>query len=1748
MVTKETPKASPPCKSLDCMLLAALLANPCPSHFFEIRLTGLAAEIKVWYRQTFVDNCQEAIEIILSIIKACFNIKMMRKFYKYFLSLNLSCLTLLCFGQQNGIITTQRSAPVGLVSLTQASNFTGVSNTHHVDGYVKKYDPGVFVFPVGNKGSYMPFVADADNTIGAYFKEDPGTATLPSGGPYPASNKESALNKISTTEFWDINGTNSTRITLSWKSESNITDLTDNSLSKVGIAGWNAAASRWENLPALIDGVSVYGGSSTLATGSVTTVSTVVPNAYSIFTLASTVATPAQANFAGTFEDVNCSEITGWAWDQNYPNAALTLELVEGTTVHATFTANKFRQDLKNAGTGTGNYGFSLPLPINLRDGNAHELSVRVRSNNYTLAGSSKTVKCGYEGSFELADCYKVQGWVRDKDYANIPLEVELVEGNIVRATTTANMYREDLETMGIGNGKYGFIISIPAGLRNSQNKQLSIRIKNSSYMLSGSPRTVNCTPSSFAGSFETADCNLLQGWIWDRNYPNTPLVIEVVEGNTVHVETTANLYRGDLQNAGYGTGSYAFSIPIPANLRNGQPRQLSIKIKNTNTILGGSPKTINCTAAVVPLYAGSVESADCNVVKGWIWDKNNPNSAFTVELFEGSTVYATATANTYRGDLKNLGYGTGNYGFSFTVPETLKNGQPRQLSVRIKDVNYTLTGSPKTINCTAAVVPLYAGSVESADCNVVKGWIWDKNNPNSAFTVELFEGSTVYATATANTYRGDLKNLGYGTGNYGFSFTVPETLKNGQPRQLSVRIKDVNYTLTGSPKTINCTAAVVPLYAGSVESADCNVVKGWIWDKNNPNSALTVELFEGSTVYATATANTYRGDLKNLGYGTGNYGFSFTVPETLKNGQPRQLSVRIKDVNYTLTGSPKTINCTAAVVPLYAGSVESADCNVVKGWIWDKNNPNSAFTVELFEGSTVYATATANTYRGDLKNLGYGTGNYGFSFTVPETLKNGQPRQLSVRIKDINYTVGGSPKTINCTAAVVPLYAGSVESADCNVVKGWIWDKNNPNSAFTVELFEGSTVYATATANTYRGDLKNLGYGTGNYGFSFTIPETLKNGQPRQLSVRIKDVNYTVGGSPKTINCTAAVVPLYAGSVESADCNAINGWIWDKNNPNSEFTVELFEGSTVYATATANTYRGDLKNLGYGTGNYGFSFTVPETLKNGQPRQLSVRIKDVNYTLTGSPKTINCTAAVVPLYAGSVESADCNVVKGWIWDKNNPNSAFTVELFEGSTVYATATANTYRGDLKNLGYGTGNYGFSFTVPETLKNGQPRQLSVRIKDVNYTLTGSPKTINCTAAVVPLYAGSVESADCNVVKGWIWDKNNPNSAFTVELFEGSTVYATATANTYRGDLKNLGYGTGNYGFSFTVPETLKNGQPRQLSVRIKDVNYTVGGSPKTINCTAAVVPLYAGSVESADCNVVKGWIWDKNNPNSAFTVELFEGSTVYATATANTYRGDLKNLGYGTGNYGFSFTVPETLKNGQPRQLSVRIKDINYTVGGSPKTINCTAAVVPLYAGGFDAANCNTVTGWAWDKNNPAGALTLELVEGTTVHATGIANTYRADLKNAGYGTGNYGFSIPVPESLKNGQPRQLSVRVKNGNYTLGSAKTITCNSSARLGVQDGGDQKPNETPGRLLTVSPNPTDGVIQIGFEQVADKRVTISIVNMLGRAVWEKVIIGTGKPEKVSADLREQADGIYLVQMKTGEKIQVRRILLVK
>jgi len=107
----------------------------------------------------------------------------------------------------------------------------------------------------------------------------------------------------------------------------------------------------------------------------------------------------------------------------------------------------------------------------------------------------------------------------------------------------------------------------------------------------------------------------------------------------------------------------------------------------------------------------------------------------------------------------------------------------------------------------------------------------------------------------------------------------------------------------------------------GYLDSATCTDVKGWAYDHDDQNTAVTVSLYEGGTLLGSFKADRARPDVNRVMKITGNHGFAIPLPAALLDGKAHTISVYANDLagglHAQLQQSPRTITCSSAVTPI---------------------------------------------------------------------------------------------------------------------------------------------------------------------------------------------------------------------------------------------------------------------------------------------------------------------------------------------------------------------------------------------------------------------------------------------------------------------------------------------------------------------------------------------------------------------------------------------------------------------------------------------------------------------------------------------------------------------------------------------------------------------------------------------------------------------------------------------------------------
>lgn len=94
-------------------------------------------------------------------------------------------------------------------------------------------------------------------------------------------------------------------------------------------------------------------------------------------------------------------------------------------------------------------------------------------------------------------------------------------------------------------------------------------------------------------GHIDGVDGFLAKGWVYDSNDPERRPVVQIICDGNVVGEGVADLYRDDLQSAGFGDGRHGFSLLLDKALFDGEERTLSLIDKEHKINLGANELTI---------------------------------------------------------------------------------------------------------------------------------------------------------------------------------------------------------------------------------------------------------------------------------------------------------------------------------------------------------------------------------------------------------------------------------------------------------------------------------------------------------------------------------------------------------------------------------------------------------------------------------------------------------------------------------------------------------------------------------------------------------------------------------------------------------------------------------------------------------------------------------------------------------------------------------------------------------------------------------------------------------------------------------------------------------------------------------------------------------------------------------------------------------------------------------------------------
>ena len=98
-----------------------------------------------------------------------------------------------------------------------------------------------------------------------------------------------------------------------------------------------------------------------------------------------------------------------------------------------------------------------------------------------------------------------------------------------------------------------------------------------------------------------------------------------------------------------------------------------------------------------------------------------------------------------------------------------------------------------------------------------------------------------------------------------------------------------------------------------------------------------------------------------------------------------------------------------------------------------------------------------------------------------------------------------------------------------------------------------------------------------------------------------------------------------------------------------------------------------------------------------------------------------------------------------------------------------------------------------------------------------------------------------------------------------------------------------------------------------------------------------------------------------------------------------------------------------------------------------------------YVGAHDFADCQRISGWAWNRAQPYTSIAVDVYDGNTPFATVSAVILRDDVARAGYGSGISGFDLSTPAALKDGRTHTIRLKFAGTSLDLpNTPKLLVC--------------------------------------------------------------------------------------------------------
>jgi hypothetical protein len=188
-----------------------------------------------------------------------------------------------------------------------------------------------------------------------------------------------------------------------------------------------------------------------------------------------------------------------------------------------------------------------------------------------------------------------IVGWARNYGRPEAPVDVVLLANDQPIARAVADVFANPLFLEHLDTEVPGFRVGL--GALAGAAVPLTLTLRDASGRPLGKPLRVTRAPNlgrgaatGYEGEIEGLFAGELRGWAWDRDRPENPVTVELLDGDAVLDRMPADVYRDELKANDRRGGQCGFSFPLPATLIDGRPHSLRVLIADAGVALPNGP------------------------------------------------------------------------------------------------------------------------------------------------------------------------------------------------------------------------------------------------------------------------------------------------------------------------------------------------------------------------------------------------------------------------------------------------------------------------------------------------------------------------------------------------------------------------------------------------------------------------------------------------------------------------------------------------------------------------------------------------------------------------------------------------------------------------------------------------------------------------------------------------------------------------------------------------------------------------------------------------------------------------------------------------------------------------------------------------------------------------------------------------------------------------------------------------------